>query len=45
MLERGMALFLNGEKIGVSATTSVEGSLLVIGFPYEEGELSRTVKI
>ena len=41
---KGNGAFLNGENIGVSTTTSVEGSLLVIGFPYEEGELSRTVK-
>ncbi len=42
--QKGEGAFLNGEKIRVSATTSVEGSLLVVGFPYQEEGLLKTVE-
>ncbi|MDK2896555.1 MAG: monophosphatase [Candidatus Atribacteria bacterium] len=42
--QKGSGAFLNGERIRVSAPTSLAGSLLVTGFPYKEEKLLRVVK-
>ncbi len=42
--QKGNGAFFNGKRMGASATTSVEGSLLVTGFPYKEEMLPKVVK-